>query len=114
MTSSVSRRGFMGAMAAAAPLLSARSYSAVPGANDRLRMSVIGAGGMATEHMKSLVASRDADNFEIVNVCDIYSKRLDIAAQLTGGKPLSDYRKVLDNKDVDWVLIAVPEHWHYQ
>jgi predicted dehydrogenase len=77
-------------------------------------MSVIGAGGMATEHMKSLVASRDIDNFEIVNVCDIYSKRLDIAAQFTGAKPLSDYRKVLDNKDIDWVLIAVPEHWHYQ
>lgn len=77
-------------------------------------MSVIGAGGMATEHMKSLVASRDVDNFEIVNVCDIYSKRLDTAAQLTGAKPLKDYRQVLDNKEIDWVLIAVPEHWHYQ
>ncbi len=104
----------MGAMAAAAPLLTARGYAAIPGANDRLRMSVIGAGGMATEHMKSLVASREVDNFEIVNVCDIYSKRLDIAAQLTSAKPLSDYRKVLDDKSVDWVLIAVPEHWHFQ
>jgi len=52
----------MGAMAAAAPLLTARGYSAVTGANDRLRVGVIGAGGMSTEHMKSLVASRDADN----------------------------------------------------
>ncbi len=104
----------MGAMAAAAPLLTARGYSAVPGANDRLRMSVIGAGGMATEHMKSLVGARQEDNFEIVNVCDIYTKRLDAAAQLTGAQPVSDYRKVLDNKDIDWVLIAVPEHWHYQ
>lgn len=104
----------MGAMAAAAPLLTARGYSAVPGANDRLRVGVIGAGGMATEHMKSLVAARETDNFEIVNVCDIYSKRLDAAAQLTGAQPVSDYRKVLDNKDIDWVLIAVPEHWHFQ
>lgn len=103
----------MGAMAAA-PLLTASGYSAITGANDRLRMSVIGAGGMATEHMKSLVASRDVDNFEIVNVCDIYTKRLDAAAELTNAKPMNDYRRVLDNKDIDWVLIAVPEHWHFQ
>jgi predicted dehydrogenase len=113
MSSSVSRREFVGAMAAA-PLLTARAYSAVTGANDRLRMAVIGAGGMATEHMKSLVSSRDADNFEIVNVCDIYAKRLDTAAQLTGAKPVSDYRRILDDKQIDWVLIATPEHWHYQ
>jgi predicted dehydrogenase len=104
----------MGAMAAAAPLMTARGYSAVTGANDRLRMAVIGAGGMATEHMKSLVQSREVDNLEIVNVCDIYAKRLDIAAQLTGGKPVSDYRRILDNKEIDWVLIATPEHWHFQ
>jgi predicted dehydrogenase len=104
----------MGAMAAAAPLMTARGYSAVTGANDRLRMAVIGAGGMATEHMKSLVQWREIDNFEIVNVCDIYAKRLDIAAQLTGGKPVSDYRRILDNKEIDWVLIATPEHWHFQ
>lgn len=112
MISSVSRREFVGAVGAAS-LLTARGYSRVIGANDRLRMSVIGAGGMATEHMHSLVESRDVDNLEIVNVCDIYQKRLDKAAQLTGGKPVKEYRDVLDNKDIDWVLIAVPEHWHY-
>ncbi len=94
--------------------MSARSYSAVMGANDRLRIGVIGAGGMATNHMETLVKMRDGDNLEIVNVCDIYSKRLDKAAHLTGGKPLSDYKALLDNKDIDYVLIAVPEHWHYQ
>jgi predicted dehydrogenase len=57
---------------------------------------------------------RAGDNFEIVNVCDIYDKRLDAAAQLTGGKPLKDYRQLLDNKEIDYVLIAVPEHWHFQ
>ncbi len=108
----VSRREFVGAVGAAS-LLTARGYSRVIGANDRLRMAVIGAGGMATEHMHSLVESRDVDNLEIVNVCDIYQKRLDKAAQLTGGKPVKDFRDVLDSKDIDWVLIAVPEHWHY-
>ena len=108
----VSRREFVGAIGAAS-LLTARGYSRVIGANDRLRMGVIGAGGMATEHMRSLVESAMSDNLEIVNVCDIYQKRLDKAAQLTGGKPVKEYRDVLDNKDIDWVLIAVPEHWHF-
>ncbi len=84
------------------------------GANDRLRIGVIGAGGMATNHMETLVKMRDGDNLEIVNVCDIYDKRLDAAAQLTGGKPLKDYRQLLENKDIDYVLIAVPEHWHFK
>ena len=95
-------------------MLTARGYSAVPGANDRLRVGVIGAGGMATNHMETMVKDRDTDNFEIVNVCDIYDKRLDKAAQLTGGKPVKEYRRLLDNKDIDWVLIATPEHWHFQ
>ena len=109
----VSRRTFVQSVAAAS-VLSARSYSATKGANDRIRIGVIGAGGMATNHMETLVKMREGDNFEIVNVCDIYGKRLDKAAQLTGGVPVKDYRRVLENKDTDYVLIAVPEHWHFQ
>jgi len=112
-TTPVSRRQFVQTVAAAS-LLSAKSSAAILGANDRIRIGVIGAGGMATNHMQTLVKMRDGDNFEIVNVCDIYQKRLDAAAKLTGGAPLNDYRKVLDNKEIDYVLIATPEHWHYQ
>ncbi len=110
----LSRRQFVQTVAAAAPVLSARSHAATLGSNDRLRIGVIGAGGMATNHMRTLVKMREADNLEIVNVCDIYEKRLDQAAQLTGGAPLKDYRKLLDNKAIDYVLIATPEHWHFQ
>ena len=112
MVSPLSRREFVSAVGAAS-VVTATGYGKVIGANDRVRMAVIGAGGMATEHMKSLVKARDIDNFEIVNVCDIYQKRLDAAAQLTGAKPVKDYRQILDSKDIDWVLIATPEHWHY-
>lgn len=94
--------------------MTARGYSQVKGANDRLRIGVIGCGGMATSHMQSLVPMKDSANCEIAAVCDIYDKRLDKAAELTGGKPVKDYRQVLDNKDIDYVLIATPEHWHYQ
>jgi predicted dehydrogenase len=110
----VSRRQFVQSVAAATSLVSARSSAAAIGANDRIRIGVIGAGGQATSHMKTLVKMRDGDNLEIVNVCDIYQKRLDEAAQLTGAAPVKDYRRILDNKDIDYVLIATPEHWHYQ
>jgi predicted dehydrogenase len=102
------------AAAGVAAGVSARSYAAIVGANERIRIGVIGAGGMATNHMETLVKMREGDNFEIVNVCDIWDKRLDKAAQLTGGAPVKDYRQVLDNKETDYVLIAVPEHWHFQ
>jgi predicted dehydrogenase len=104
----VSRREFVATSAA----LSARAYAQVSGANDRIRIGVIGCGGMATGHMRGLVKNKEADNAEIIAVCDIYDKRLQAAAQLTGGQPLRDYRSVLENKDVDYVLIATPEHWH--
>ncbi len=111
--SSISRRQFVSAVGVAS-IATARAYSAVVGANDRLRIGVIGTGGQATSHMKALVKMRDSDNVEIINVCDVYQKRLDEAAQLTNAKPLPDYRRLLDNKDIDYVLIATPEHWHYQ
>jgi len=110
MHSQISRRQF----AQAAGLLTAGAYSRVMGANDRLHVGVIGAGGMATGHMRALNGMKDSDNVEIVAVCDIYDKRREAAAQLTGGKPHKHYRELLDNKDIDYVLIAVPEHWHFQ
>ncbi len=108
--SQVTRRGFI----AAATVVSAHAYSKIPGANDRIRIGVIGCGGQATGHMRSLVKMREGDNIEIPFVCDVYDKRAQQASELTGGKIIKDYRKLLDNKDIDYVLIATPEHWHYQ
>jgi predicted dehydrogenase len=107
---SFTRRTFLGTASA----MAARSYAQVKGANERLRIGVIGCGGMSTHHMKSLVKVREQDNLEFLNVCDIYDKRAEAAAQLTGGKAVKDYRRLLENKDIDYVLIATPEHWHYQ
>ncbi len=67
---------------------------------------------MATGHMQSLVRMRDSDNVEVVAVCDLFQPRMERAAQITGGKPYKDYRQILDLKEVDYVLIAVPEHQH--
>ena len=84
-----SRRAFLAAATAA-------SWSRVAGAQNRLRIGVIGCGGMATHHMKSLVPLKETDNFEIAAVCDIYEKRAQQAAQLTGGKTYKDYRRLLE------------------
>ena len=86
----------------------------VRGANERLRIGVIGCGGMSMHHMTSLMKVREANNFDITNVCDIFDKRAEEAAKVTGAKVVKDYRRVLENKDIDYVLIATPEHWHYQ
>src|ERR1041385_1306136 len=107
----ISRRDLL---AGAAASVTASAYARVPGANERLRIGIIGCGGMATSHMRNLVRMREGDNFEITAVCDLYTKRAQQAADLTGGKIFKDYRAVLDNKDIDYVLIATPEHWHFQ
>ena len=90
----------------------ARRVPQVVGANDRLHVGVIGAGGNATGHMRNLLGMKEASNVEVVAVCDVYQKRLDRAAQLTGGKPYTDYRRLLEQTDIDYVTISVPEHWH--
>ena len=103
----ISRRLFLGAV-------SAEAYAQIQGANDRLRVGVIGCGGQAMGHMKALVSMKETDNVEITAVCDIFEKRAQEAAKLTGGRVVKDYRSLLEAKDVDYVLIATPEHWHYQ
>ena len=101
-----------GAGALAATAVS--SYEQILGANEKIRIGVIGCGGQANSHMRTLVKMRESDNIEIGGVCDVFSKRAEKAAELTGGKIFKDYREMLASKDIDYILIATPEHWHYQ
>jgi len=105
----MTRRNFIASSA-----ITALSYTRIQGANERLRIGVIGCGVQSMGHMRTLVKMRESDNCEVGAVCDIYDKRGEAASQLTGAKLLKDYRRVLDDRDVDYVLIATPEHWHYQ
>lgn len=106
---SLTRREFT---AAAALAVTAKSYAQIRGANERLRVGAIGCGGQAMDHFNNLVKIRESDNVDIISVCDVYDKRAAEGAKATGGKIVKDYRRVLDDKDVDYVLIATPEHWH--
>jgi predicted dehydrogenase len=82
----------------------------VLGANDRVRFALIGAGGRGLEIFK--VALR-APNTQAVAVADVYSRRLDEAKQIAPSiQTYTDFRRLLDDKSIDAVLIATPQHQH--
>lgn len=113
----VTRRKFLKQSGTAAVALglglgSPRLYAAVQGANERINVGIIGCGGMGSAHVGFLLHLREQGLVNIVGVCDVFTKRLDAAAARTGGKPYRDYRKLLEDKDVEAVLIATPDHWH--
>jgi predicted dehydrogenase len=117
MDKPISRRHFAKRVAfgaGVASFWSAHSYSAIVGANERLRLGVIGCGGMANSHMDALLPIKETDQVEIAAVCDVFQKRLDAAVQKTGARPITRYLDLLSQKDLDYVLIATPEHWHHR
>lgn len=118
MNGQLSRRRFIQGVAAAAGsayVLPAVSWARMRGANDRVVMGVIGTGGQGTWHVDSLVKRGEADNVVIKRVCDVYRRRLNNAVKLIGGSEgagTMEYREILDDKDINAVLIATPDHWH--
>ena len=116
----VSRRevlkGLSKTAAAAALSSTARSYSQIAGANDRLNFAVIGLNGRAYAHLSSLKANEKSAR--ISHVCDVDStilaKFTGAATKQFGAAPRQDrdYRKMLESKDIDVITIATPDHWH--
>ncbi|MGE3316508.1 MAG: Gfo/Idh/MocA family protein [Planctomycetaceae bacterium] len=113
--SPVSRRSFLqvtGAIAGTAAM-SASSYARVIGANDRIRIGFIGAGGMGTTHLEAVKALISKDNLQPICVADCWKTRAEKGAAFVGApESFTEWRKVIDHKDVDYVTIATPEHWH--
>ena len=91
--------------------MTALASTRVFGANDTLRVGVIGAG----QRMKGLLNAADkAAPYQIVAVSDVYGPYRDAIKERSNGLATThlDYREVLDNKEVDAVVIASPDHWH--
>jgi predicted dehydrogenase len=108
---SCSRRTFL-ATAASGLVLGARlAASGVQGANDRIRIGVIGTGGRARGLMTLL---KKIPGNDVVAVCDVYEPRLLQAAEIAGTDvtKVADYRRILDDKGIDAVVIGTPDHWH--
>jgi predicted dehydrogenase len=105
------------AFAATAPALDMKARgTGVLGANDRVRMAIIGSGGRGNQVLDSFA---QLPNNVFVSACDVFKERLDSTVQrlaTTGNKVegYEDYRRVLDRKDIDALLVATPDHWHSQ
>lgn len=112
----ISRRSFLatGILATSAVAISAKSYGRVLGANDRIGIGFIGAGAMGTNHLNACKELRSSDNLQFLGVADCWKTRADQGAALLETHSETDYRKLLDQKDVDYVTIASPEHRHAQ
>lgn len=108
-----SRRRFLATGAAvAATTLTAQNYARAAGANERLRVGIIGCGGIAQSHKNALLSLKEKDNVEIVAVADCWKKRADDMGRAVGADVYTDYRKILERNDVDYVTICTPEHQH--
>ncbi|MCI0380380.1 MAG: Gfo/Idh/MocA family oxidoreductase, partial [Gemmataceae bacterium] len=112
------RRVFLktaGAGLAGAAMLTNANAARAQGANNRFSIALIGPGGMGTGHLRTLVTRKDVD---ITYVCDPDRNRAGAAAELVqkamGRAPraVADMRRVLEDKTVDAVFIATPDHWH--
>ncbi len=128
-TGNSSRRSFLktlgiaGTAAAAAPAALAGPPVAAPqylnlirnhastAANDKIRIALIGTGGMGIGDTQTALM---LDGIEMVAACDLYDGRLRRAKELWGdGLTVTrDYREIIDRQDVDAVINATTDHWH--
>jgi len=87
----------------------------VSGANERLNLGFIGLGNRGDQVLDAFLAHSDA---QVTAVCDLYQPYMDFACKKISEKhgnipkQFKDYRKLLEQKDIDAVVICTPDHWH--
>ncbi|HON09111.1 MAG TPA: Gfo/Idh/MocA family oxidoreductase, partial [Verrucomicrobiota bacterium] len=81
------------------------------GANDKVQIGFIGLGNRGDQVLDAFLPHQD---IAITALCDLYQPYIDFAAKKAGGNPkqFKDYRKLLEQKDVDAVVICTPDNWH--
>ncbi|MEZ5104753.1 MAG: Gfo/Idh/MocA family oxidoreductase [Draconibacterium sp.] len=97
------------------PGFSAASYKRIIGANDKLRASVMGVNSRGNALAQNFAFQSECD---VIHICDVDSRAIEKCKANVGKvqelKPegIPDFRKSLENKDVDIMVIATPDHWH--
>ncbi|MCE9531189.1 MAG: Gfo/Idh/MocA family oxidoreductase [Planctomycetes bacterium] len=114
MSASINRRTFLGAAAASSLSLGLHSASAAP-ASDKIVVGVMGTGGRGTGLAKSFAQQTGAT---VAYVCDVDEGRAGKASEVVGSvskaapKVVTDFRRILEDKDVDVLVVATCNHWH--
>ena len=97
---------------------SAASTARIEGANDRIRVGLIGCGGMGRSDLRDFVKVK---NVECVALCDVDDAQVaKTQAEILDAESVRqkaelttrDFRRVLERKDIDAVIVATPDHWH--
>ncbi|MBA7526375.1 Inositol 2-dehydrogenase/D-chiro-inositol 3-dehydrogenase [subsurface metagenome] len=97
---------------------SSKSYASIIGSNERINIAVVGIRGQGRGHIDKWCALKDNRNVRLKTICDVdeqfFSERSKTVFDKTGEKPLTewDMRKVFDDKEIDAVSFATPNHWH--
>ena len=115
--SALTRRRFLCStgLLSAAWALSPRLLAQSRGANEKIVLGLIGCGGMGRSNLRSFMA---LDGVEVAGLCDVDETHLDeatadvVGAERPAPKRWKDFRHLLDQKDIDAVIIATPDHWH--
>jgi predicted dehydrogenase len=108
--SSIPRRDFLKQAAIGTAAFMIYPPARVLGANDRVRVGMIGVGGRGSELLKQVLA---VPNAQLVAIADIYTRSRDRAKSMAPGiQTFDDHRKLLDQKDIDAVIVASPLHIH--
>ncbi|HUV00793.1 MAG TPA: Gfo/Idh/MocA family oxidoreductase [Bacteroidales bacterium] len=98
--------------------LSPKSYASIVGANDRITLAVLGIRGQGGGHINNWCTLKDNRNVRLKTICDadeqFFAGRAKTVLEKTGEKVVTewDMRKVFDDKEIDAVSIAMPNHWH--
>ena len=113
---SITRRTFLNVLGASGGMaLAGRRGTAGATAADRVRIGVIGVRGRGTDLTRLFASNQGA---EVAAICDIdpatLEKPLKLTETMTGKRPRveQDFRRILDDKEIDAIVIATPDHWH--
>jgi len=121
----LSRRTFLKTTASGAAAVGSAGVLGTPapiraaGANERLRVAFLGTGGRCQAHISAVMnLQKENKGVEAAAVCDVFNRNRDKSAdrikKTVGGDPIKtgDYRDLINDKSIDVVCIATPDHWH--
>jgi len=98
--------------------LSTKSYGSVVGSNDRINLAVVGLRSRGKDHLSSWSSLKDNRNIRVKTICDVdeqfFAPAAKVVQDISGDSVITewDMQKVFDDKEIDAVSFALPNHWH--